>query len=50
MRDKELIETIKRILVFGENLYLKAIHQEFHLQSSNAEIKHIENLKKDFQE
>lgn len=51
---EELIEKInriqERILVGGENLYLKAQQQEFLLQSSEAEIKHLDETHRELEE
>lgn len=40
----------ERILVGGENLYLKAQQQEFLLQSSEAEIKHLDETHRELEE
>lgn len=50
----ELLEKInriqERILVGGENLYLKAQQQEFLLQSSEAEIKNLDKTHRELEE
>lgn len=50
----ELIEKIsriqERILVGGENLYIKAQHQEFLLQNSETELKHLDETHRKLEE